>query len=133
MNKGAHTWKFVRIHGNGSGGTCRGQGGVSVWAEGESPQSGATWLTTTTEEDVVVPRVNGDHLFFKQETASMVTQWPNAHYIMMELGQYVSRDVGEVGQKEVARSCRCKRWSAGGAGEDLGCVGVDAVTRSLWC
>ena len=79
MNKVTQDWKVVRIHGNGSGGTCHGQGGVSLWEEGESPQSGATWLTPTGEEDVVVSRVNHDHLFFKQDTASMVTQWTNAH------------------------------------------------------
>ena len=52
---------------------------------------------------------------------------------MMELGHYVARDVGEVGQQEVARSRRFKRWSAGGADEDLECVGVDVGTWSLWC
>ena len=71
--KGAHAWKVVRVHDNGSGGTCSGQGGVSLWAEVESPQYGATWFTPTTEEDIVVMRVNGDRLFFKQETASMAT------------------------------------------------------------
>ena len=73
-NKGTNAWKVVRVHGNGSGGTCNGQGGVFLRAEGKSPQSGATWLTPTAEEDVVVPRVNGDRLFFKQDTAAMVTQ-----------------------------------------------------------
>ena len=48
----------------------------------------------TTEDDVFVPRVDGDCLIFKQDTASMVTQWPNAHYIMMELGHDVTRYVG---------------------------------------
>ena len=93
-NKGAHTWKVVRVYGNGSGGTCSGQGGVSLRAEGESPQSGATWITPTAEEDVVVPQVNGDRLFFKHETAAMVTQWPNDHHIIMEWGHCVARDVG---------------------------------------
>ena len=71
---------------------------MSLWAEVESPQSGATWLTRTAEEDVIIPRVNCDRLLFKQEMASMVTKWPNAHYIMMELGHDVTRDVGEVGK-----------------------------------
>ena len=52
----------------------------------------------TAEEGVVVPQVNGDRLLFKQDTASMVTQWTNAHYIVMELGHDVTRDVGEVGK-----------------------------------
>ena len=49
------------------------------------------------EEDVFVPRVDGDLLNFKEDTASLVTQWSNAHYIVMELGHDVTRDVGEVG------------------------------------
>ena len=63
----------------------------------------------------------------------MVTQWPNAHYIMMELGHYVARDVEEFGQQEVARSHRFKRCSAGSADKDLECVGVDFGTGSLGC
>ena len=41
--------------------------------------------------------------------------------------------VGEVGQKEVAQSRIFKRWSDGGANEDLECVGVDVRTGSLVC
>ena len=63
----------------------------------------------------------------------MVTQWPNDHQIMMELGNYVARDVGGVGQQEVARSRRFKRWSDGGADNDLECIGVNVVTGSLGC
>ena len=52
---------------------------MSLRAEGESPQFRATWLTPTAEKDVVVLRVHSERLFFKKDTASMVTQWPNAH------------------------------------------------------
>ena len=78
-NKGAHAWKVVRIRGNRSGDTCSGQGGVSLRAKGESPQSGATWLTRTAEEDVVVPRVNGDHLFSNR------TRQPWSHNVPMPI------------------------------------------------
>ena len=71
---------------------------MSLWAEGESPYFGATWFTPTAEEDFVVPRLEGDLLLFKQDTASLVTQWSNNHYIMMELGHDVTRDVVEVGK-----------------------------------
>ena len=73
VDKGAHAWKVVFVHGYGSGGTFYGQVGVSLRAEGESPQYGATWFAPTAEEDVVVPRVKGDRILFKQDTASMVT------------------------------------------------------------
>ena len=73
VDKGAHAWKFVCVHGYRSGGTCRGHVGVSLRMEGKSPQSGDTWFTPTAEEDVVFPQVNGDCLLFKQDTASMVT------------------------------------------------------------
>ena len=52
----------------------------------------------TAEEGVVVPRVDGDRFIFKQNKAYMVTQWPNAHYIMMKLGHDVTRDVEKVGK-----------------------------------
>ena len=37
VDKGAHTWEVVGVRGYGSGGSCRWQGSVSLWAEGEFP------------------------------------------------------------------------------------------------
>ena len=37
VDKGAHDWKVVGVHGYGSSGSCRWQGSVYLWAEGEYP------------------------------------------------------------------------------------------------
>ena len=68
----------------------------------EASKLGISGFSLATEDDIVVLVKDNDRCFFKEDVAVVITQFSDAHQVVMEVRHYVTALYGDLWEEEVA-------------------------------